>query len=961
MQTEKSNQSSTSKNRPSSFLYKIKRDVYNEVNFQQEHKKKLLPSETGNNTITTFRHQVLCRCSWHKFLRCMLTIFPFLEWMCLYRFKDWLFGDLLAGISVGIVQAPQGLVLSLLTRQLIPPLNVAYSAFCSSVVYVIFGSCHQMSIGPFFLVSALLINVLRERPFNSGHLILGSFIKDDFTVPSYIDSYNKSLSVVATTTFLTGMIQLSMGVLGIGFMAMYLPEAVVNAYLAAAALHIVLSQLTFVLGVMITFHAGPIAFFYNILNYCVALPKANSTSILLFLTAVVALRINKCIRISFNHYPIEFPMELFLILGFTAFANKIHMATEGSETFIEMIPFSFVFPTLPDLSIINSVVLQAISLSLVSSFLLIFVGKKIASFHNYRVNSNQDLIAIGLCNVVSSFFNSYVFTGAIARTIIQDKSGGRQQFASLIGAGVMLLLVVKVESFFYKLPNAVLAAIVLSNVIPYLQVIYNLPSLWRQDQYDCITWMVTFATTIFLGLDMGLLISLLFAFFMMTVRSHRTEINCLGQIPNTNIYKSITDYHEFTTIPGVKLFQCCNAITFLNVYLLKHRLLRELGMVSVPLDEEEMFILFSESDTSLGGEKLCRCACNCEDLEPPPRVAYTERFGYRADLESPSIHLIGCSNVEPGSPSQSMLDEPDEETPGAVPSRSKRPPEQSYESRRQGWLSSISLQKNASSLQDASATPMKTQLNVTPSEVTLPPRTHTIILDLSMVHYVDYQGLVVLRQICNAFQNANILVLFTGCHSSVINAFEKNDFFDEGISKAHLFLTLHDAVLFATSRTLADNTELSMDESETVIQETYSESDKDDNTRYEPTYGFLESSRNVSSKFPKQRNPEEESLGFDLDMDDTGGSEEPNEMGLNINLDQVLDNESELEPETEPEPETEHETETDLELERQPKHKAMSKVSTRHQQHYRPVYHPQPPSARLQPQLSPRTRSVDRR
>lgn len=47
-------------------------------------------------------------CSWHKFLRCLLTVFPFLEWMCLYRFKDWLLGDLLAGLSVGLVQVPQG-------------------------------------------------------------------------------------------------------------------------------------------------------------------------------------------------------------------------------------------------------------------------------------------------------------------------------------------------------------------------------------------------------------------------------------------------------------------------------------------------------------------------------------------------------------------------------------------------------------------------------------------------------------------------------------------------------------------------------------------------------------------------------------------------------------------------------------------------------------------------------------
>nr|XP_038954629.1 testis anion transporter 1 isoform X9 [Rattus norvegicus] len=519
MQTERSSQGFGNRYRQIPFMYDVKRSVYNEENFQQEHRRKGPTSGNMDINITTFKHHVQCRCSWHKFLRCMLTVFPFLEWMCLYRFKDWLLGDLLAGLSVGLVQVPQGLTLSLLTRQLIPPLNVAYAAFCSSVIYVIFGSCHQMSIGPFFLVSALMINVLKERPFNNGHLIMGTFVKDDFSVPTFYLNYNRSLSMVASTTFLTGIIQLSMGMLGMGFVATYLPEAATSAYLAAVALHIILAQMTCIFGIMVSFHAGPIAFIYNIINYCIALPKANSTSILLFLTAVVALRVNKCIRISFNRYPIEFPMELLLILGFSMLTSRITMATENSKMLINMIPYSFVFPETPEFGILSRIVLQALSLSVVSSFLLISLGKKIANLHNYRTNSNQDLIAIGLCNLVSSFFRCCVFTGGMARTIIQDKSGGRQQkklacfsanrrpqlqtgtnacltrslqpalspqFASLVGAGVMLLLMVKIGSFFDNLPNAVLAGIILSNVVPYLETIYNLPTLWRQDQYECV-------------------------------------------------------------------------------------------------------------------------------------------------------------------------------------------------------------------------------------------------------------------------------------------------------------------------------------------------------------------------------------------------------------------------------------------------------------------------------------------
>ncbi|XP_054109687.2 testis anion transporter 1-like [Callithrix jacchus] len=139
----------SSKSTQNPFAYDIKREVYNEESFQQKHKRKASSSGNMDINITTFRHHVQCRCSWHRFLRCMLTIFPFLEWMCMYRFKDWLLGDLLAGISVGLVQVSQGLTLSFLARQLIPPLNIAYAAFCSSVIYAILGSCHQMSIGEF--------------------------------------------------------------------------------------------------------------------------------------------------------------------------------------------------------------------------------------------------------------------------------------------------------------------------------------------------------------------------------------------------------------------------------------------------------------------------------------------------------------------------------------------------------------------------------------------------------------------------------------------------------------------------------------------------------------------------------------------------------------------------------------------------------------------------------------------
>ncbi|XP_048661144.1 testis anion transporter 1 isoform X4 [Marmota marmota marmota] len=840
-----------------SFLYDVKREVYNEENFQQEHKRRVSSSGTMDINITTFTHNVQCSCSWHRFLRCMYMIFPFLEWTCLYRFKDWLLGDLLAGLSVGIVQIPEGLTLSLMTRQLIPPLNVAYTAFCSSVIYVIFGSCHQMSIGPFFLVSALMINVLKERPFNYGHLVMGTFIKDDFSSPTYFLNYNRSLNVVQTTTFLTGIFQ---------------------------------------------------------------------------------------------------------ILGFTVLAHKINLVTETSRNFIEIIPYRLILP--------------AISLSIVSSFMVIFLGKKIAGLHNYRINSNQDLIAIGFCNIVSSFFKSYVYSAAIARTIIQDKAGGRQQFASLVGAGVMLLLMMKAAQFFYELPNAVLAGVVLSNVLPYLETIYNLPSLWKQNQYDFVVWIFTFLSSIFLGLDIGLLMSIVFAFFITTLRSHRTKILILGQIPNTNIYRSINDYRKITTIPGVKIFQCCNSITFVNVHHLKNKLLKEVGMVRVPLKEEEIFMLFTQHESCRHENPMCRCSCNCDELEPPPRIVYTERFENKEALDASSVNLVRCSHLESINISPSVSDE---QMPNTRSSSSQRIQGQNY-----GDMEKVRIANHPSrnSLLPPPDTTESQERSLIPySDMSFQPSTHTIILDFSMVQYVDFHALVVLRQMCNSFQNANILVLIAGCHPSVVRMFEKNDFFDEGITKAQLFLSLHDAVLFALSRKFPELSELSEDESETVIQETYSDVNKNDIPRHKSS-NFPESHKNPSPTFAKGQAPVEEESEFDLEMEPMLGSERDAGLDSYLDLDQELENDTEVDlpsemyPETEPEseleleaqsdvdpktpPETEIETdpEMELEVERVPQPKSRSRAYTYPQRQQRQSYSE---ATQTQSQSRPQTPSVERR
>uniref|UniRef100_A0A4X2LJ66 Solute carrier family 26 member 8 n=1 Tax=Vombatus ursinus TaxID=29139 RepID=A0A4X2LJ66_VOMUR len=802
------------KRKASKFFYDVKREVYNEETFQREHRRKGTSSGNVDINITTIKHRVQCRCSWKRFKKVMFGVFPFLEWMCVYRFKDWLLGDLLAGLNVGLVQVPQGLILGVLIRMLIPPLNISYSSFCCSMIYIIFGTSHHVSVGNFFLVSALMANVLNKIMFNSGHLLMGTFVRGDFEDPAYSLDYEKALSVMQAVTFLTGIIQLLLGLLRLDFVTKYLPDTLINAYLAATALHVMMSQMCFIFGIMIRFHCGVIAFFYNLVNYCIALPRANSTSILLFLICMVALRVNKCIKISFKQYPIEFPMEFLLIVSFTIIANKIHMNTETSKHIVDMIPYSFLYPESAEFGLLHYVICHALSLSVVSYILLNFIGKKIASLHNYRINPNQELVAIGLCNLVSSFFKSFVFTSAIARTVIQEKSGGRQQFAALVGAGITLLVMLKMGHYFYFLPNAVLAGIVLSNVLPFLSTIMDLPDLWKQNQYDFVIWIVTFLSVICLGLDVGLLISVIFTFFITTVQSHRASILVLGQIPNTNIYRSFTEYREAVYVPGVKIFQFCSAITFVNIEEIKQLLLKEVDLKAVPLTDEDLRTLFSDNRSEIG-EGLLKCACNCDEPEPPPRIAYMEHLENRSESDVSSIDMLHCSRFESAFVNRSLSE--DQIALRHLNSKNEEVEKVCIPSYTTVNSSGVQLLMASSSTNEQGEVLHRCKLDPGKhnSDVSFISAIHTIILDFTMVNFVDTKATQVIRQICNAFYNIDVLVLLAGCHPLIVETFENSDFFDAGITKAQLFLTVHDAVLFALGKKY-----LETPEDEPVIKET---------------------------------------------------------------------------------------------------------------------------------------------
>ncbi|XP_035749648.1 testis anion transporter 1 isoform X5 [Egretta garzetta] len=686
-----------------------------EEHFQAYFERKLSSTLGGTLQIPRENRRLQCSFSWRRFRKIILKMFPVLNWLFSYRFREWISRDLLAGLSVGMFQIPQGLLGIWLTKLPLPNINGFLSAFCCSMAYVVFGTSHHISIGSFSILNVVVTNILKTLNFNQTLSSNGSL--DNFSDPTLVKDYVEALTLTASITFLTGIIQLLLACFCLGFVTTYVPKTLIDAYLTAAALHVIVSQFTFIFDIMLDFHKGPLDIFYTLFHFFLALPKANATSILLFLLSMAALRLNKAIMITYKHSPVAFPMELLL-----------------------------------------------------------------------------ELIAVGLCNICSSFFKSFVVSSAISGTVIQEKTGGRTQLAAAIGASMMLVIALKLGHFFQMIPNGILAAIVVFNVLPFLEKILDVPILWRRDKYHFVIWLMTFAAVLCFGLDVGLAIAMGFTFFIITIRSHRMKMVVLGQIPNMNIYRSLSIYRAAREIEGIKIFQCCSSISFANVNHFKTYLLHKMDMKAVPLDESEMraFISLNLSDTAAERKDL-KCSCVCDPPLPPPRIPYTEKLMKRrhadSNSSSSSLNLVHWSKYGDKLSSRTLL-------VGAADAQCASP----------GFNTGLMTEKNEDEGRRACLSPgsaidnSSVQLDQEEQPMYLPCPVHTIILDFSMVQFVDLIGSELLRQIIHMFHNVGITVLIAGCHSSVMADFEKNDFFDSCVTKERFFLTLHDAVLAALDK-----------------------------------------------------------------------------------------------------------------------------------------------------------------
>uniref|UniRef100_A0A8C5QZA8 Solute carrier family 26 member 5 n=1 Tax=Leptobrachium leishanense TaxID=445787 RepID=A0A8C5QZA8_9ANUR len=367
------------------------------------------------------------QCTVKKAKSQLYSFLPILKWLPRYPVKEYLLGDIISGLSTGVMQLPQGLAYALLAA--VPPVFGLYSSFYPVFLYTFFGTSRHISIGTFAVISLMIGGVaIRIAPDEQFQIMNTNSTNGTFNQENVDARDALRVQVAVAITLISGLIQLLLGILRFGFVAIYLTEPLVRGFTTAAAVHVFTSQLKYLLGVNPTRYSGPLSVIYSFVSVFTNIKTTNVAALITGLICVLLLLGTKEINDRFkNKLPVPIPMEIIVVIISTGISAGMSLKDTYGVDVVGNIPTGFRPPALPDYSLFSAVFVDAVAIAIVGFSMTISMAKIFALKHGYTVSGNQELIALGLCNSIGSFFQTFAVTCSMSRSLVQESTGGNTQ------------------------------------------------------------------------------------------------------------------------------------------------------------------------------------------------------------------------------------------------------------------------------------------------------------------------------------------------------------------------------------------------------------------------------------------------------------------------------------------------------------------------------------------------------
>ncbi|CAO3622858.1 unnamed protein product [Mucor fragilis] len=452
------------------------------------------------------------------------SLLPIIYWIHRYNLT-WLVSDIIAGVTVGIVAVPQGMGYAKIAN--LSPQYGLYSSFVGLCLYCFFGTSKDISIGPTAVMSLLV-----------GQTVTNVTASGQYTAPQ----------VAVVLSLFGGFIALFIGLVRLGILVDFIPGPAIAGFMTGSSITISVGQWPKLFGMKsVNTHDSAYLIFGNFFRY---LPEARIDAAFGIIGLVWLYSVRWGTGYLTKKYPKHEKIFFFanimrngvLVIFGTLIAFLINIGRDTSPiSILKTVPSGFTAMAVPtvDVNLVSQVAGTLPSVVIILILEHVAIAKSFGRINNYKIDADQEIIAIGAANVIGSFFGAYPNTGSFSRTAITARSGARTPMSGVFSALVVLLCLYALTPAFYYIPDAILSAIIIHAVADLVSGPKFLRQLYRVNLFELFTFAAAVLITFFTNVEYGIYVSVILSIAALLLRIARPRYSVLGRIPvqpSTNYY-----------------------------------------------------------------------------------------------------------------------------------------------------------------------------------------------------------------------------------------------------------------------------------------------------------------------------------------------------------------------------------------------------------------------------------------
>ncbi|HEU5471903.1 MAG TPA: sulfate permease [Actinophytocola sp.] len=478
-----------------------------------------------------------------------------------YR-RSWLRPDLLAGVTVAAYLIPQ--VMAYAEVAGLAPVAGLWAVIGSLLVYAVFGSSRQLSVGP--ESTTALMTAVAIAPLAGGD-------------PARYAALAAALALLVAVICVLGWAA------RLGVLADLLSRPVLVGYMAGIAVIMIVSQLGKIGRV--TVHGDSVL--DDLGSFAGQLGQIHLP------TAVLAAGVLAVLLVGSWLFP-RLPVPLLGVLIATA-ATAVFSLREHGIQVIGAVPAGIPVPALPAVSgaDLAALLLPALGVAIVGFNDNVLTARAFAARRSDRIDANTELLALGVANAAAGLLRGFPVSSSGSRTVIGDALGSKTQLHSLIAVAAVALTLLFGRPLLALFPTAALGALVIYAAVRLIDLA-EFGRIGHFRRSELILALATTAAVLLFGVLYGILAAIALSILDLLRRLARPHDGILGTVPGLAGLHDIDDFPDATTIPGLLVYRYDAPLCFANADNFRTRALAAVEDSPTPV---RWFLLNAEANVEV--------------------------------------------------------------------------------------------------------------------------------------------------------------------------------------------------------------------------------------------------------------------------------------------------------------------------------------------------------------------------